>query len=161
MPALFAVCNFTYTFFSFLCIHKDMHKRTITFCVCKDVQKKEEKNKHIKHTHFSPFLPPFLSRPAAFGGRARLSAKFHPGNHPAPWGAHFFFSLIFSRVVYISFSIFFHPSRGSIPSLCLSSRRPFAPGRPPHPRGFFCRYFFSFLPLPGSGWMGWERLAAE
>lgn len=43
MPALFAVCNFTYTFFSFLYIHKDMHKRIIPFCVCKDAQKKEEK----------------------------------------------------------------------------------------------------------------------
>ena len=69
------------------------------------MHKKRGKNKHIKYTYFSPFLPPFLSRPAAFGGRARLSAKFHPGNHPAPWGAHFFFSLIFSRVVYISFSL--------------------------------------------------------
>lgn len=69
------------------------------------MHKKRGKNKHIKYTYFSPFLPPFLSRPAAEGGRARLSAKFHPGNHPAPWGAHFFFSLIFSRVVYISFSL--------------------------------------------------------
>lgn len=76
------------------------------------MHKKRGKSKHIEYTHFSPFLPPFLSRPAAFGGRARLSAKFHPGNHPAPWSAHFFFSLISSRVVYISF---FPTSSHSVP----------------------------------------------
>lgn len=155
MPALFAVCNFTYTFFSFLCIHKDMHKRTITFCVCKDVQKKRGKNKHIKHTHFSPFLPPFLSRPAAFGGRARLSAKFHQGNHPTPGGAHFFFSLISSRVVYISFSL---TSSHSVPlpflPLPIRSREAI------QPPWILLPIFFSFLLLPeAAGWNGkdWRR----
>lgn len=91
-------------FFLFYVYIKICTKEPSLFVFVK-MHKKRGKSKHIKYTYFSPFLPPFLSRPAAFGGRARLSAKFHQGNHPTPGGAHFFFSLISSRVVYISFSL--------------------------------------------------------
>lgn len=105
------------------------------------MHKKRGKSKHIKYTYFSPFLPPFLSRPAAFGGRARLSAKFHPGNHPAPWGAHFFFSLIFSRVVYISFSI---PLRTPFRPSAFHSAARSLPGGHSTPVDSFADIFFLF-----------------
>ena len=145
-----------YIHFFLFCIYIKICTKELSFFVFVKMHKKKRKNKHIEYTHFSPFLPPFLSRPAAEGGRARLSAKFHPGNHPAPWGAHFFFSLIFSRVVYISFSL---NSSHSVPL-------PFLP--PPvrsreaiQPPLILLPIFFSFLLLPGSGWMRWERLVTE
>lgn len=142
-------------FFLFYVYIKICTKEPSLFVLVK-MHKKRGKNKHIKYTYFSPFLPPFLSRPAAFGGRARLSAKFHPGNHPAPGGAHFFFSLISSRVVYISFSL---NSSHSVPL-------PFIPlpvrfRKAIQPPWILLPIVFSFLLLPGSGWRRWERLAAE
>ena len=70
------------------------------------MHKKRGKDKHIKHIHFSPFFPPFLSRPAAEGGRAwRLSAKFRPGGHLTPEDAPFFFSThLFLRSIHLFLS---------------------------------------------------------
>ena len=50
--------------------------------------------------------------------------------------------------------------RETIPSLCLSFRRPFASVRPSLPCGFFCRYFFSFYccrEVAGGNGKDWRR----
>lgn len=136
--------------FFLFCIYIKICTKELSFFVFVKIHKKRGKNKHIKHIHFSPFLPHFLSRPAAFGGRARLSAKFHPGNHPAPWGAHFFFSLIFSRVVYISFSL---NSSHPVPLPFLPS--PVRSRKAISPPWILLPIFFFFLLLPEvAGWDG-------
>lgn len=136
--------------FFLFCVYIEICTKEPSLFVFVKMHKKRGKSKHIKYTYFSPFLPPFLSRPAAEGGRARLSAKFHQGNHPVPWGAHFFFSLIFSRVVYISF---FPTSSHSVPlpfiPLPVRSREAI------QPPWILLPIFFSFLLLPeAAGWNG-------
>lgn len=141
-------------FFLFYVYIKICTKEQSLFVFVK-MHKKRGKSKHIKYTYFSPFLPPFLSRPAAFGGRARLSAKFHPGNHPASGGAHFFFSLISSRVVYISF---FPTSSHSVPLLFFPL--PVRSREAISPLWILLPIFFSFLLLSeAAGWNGkdWRR----
>lgn len=120
------------------------------------MHKKRGKNKHIKHIHFSPFSRLFFPAlpPSAAGLASRQSSTRE--TIPPPVGAHFFFSLIYSRVVYISFSL---TSSHSVPL-------PFLPlpvrfRETISPPWILLPIFFSFLLLPGSGWRRWERLAAE
>ena len=102
------------------------------------MHKKRGKNKHIEHIHFSPFSR-LSFQPCRLRRQGWPLGKVPPGKPSSPRGRPFLFlPYLFSR------SIHFHPSLGSIPSLCISFRCPFASGRPSHPRGFFCRYFFLF-----------------
>lgn len=142
--------------FFLFCVYIEICTKEPSLFVFVKMHKKRGKSKHIKYTYFSPFLPPFLSRPAAEGGRARLSAKFHQGNHPTPGGAHFFFSLISSRVVYISFSLTSsHPVPLSFLPPPVRFRKAISPP------WILLPIFFFFFAAAGSDWREWKRLAVE
>lgn len=142
-------------FFLFLYIHKDMHKRIILFCVCKDAQKKRKKYAYKTYTLFA-LSPAFSFPPCRLRRQGSPLGKVPSGKPPRPLGRPFLFlPYLFSRSIHI-FLPYFIPFR---PSAFHSAARSL-PGGHSTPVDSFADIFF-FLLLPRSGWREWERLAAE